>query len=201
VYCINAREKVYELVDQNELRELADALLEDAEALCTLSTYAVNFLYLYSRNLLDDDELFDPQLFIEKVAPLYDLTNYSQVQLYIYLYTHCILGETLFYARPIPARHRETYHAMIQELTDLMTERFEDINLDNKFEYLVCSKLVGVKSPLTRKIEDEAERSVSPDGQFLIDQHNNHPQVAKMSFELSEHRNVLYILSHLERSA
>jgi len=196
VFGIDARHEVYEIVSEAELRSLATELLEDTGALTALSTYAVNFLYLYSRNFAHDDTLFDPKIFIETVARGYDFSDYSHIQLYNYLSTHCVLGETLFYARPLPEKYAVTYMQMMQELGKVLNDHYDEINLDNKFEYLVCCKIVGLESPLAAKIEAEAEKSISPDGTFLIDTHNKHPQTTKTNLELSEHRNVLYIMAH-----
>jgi hypothetical protein len=41
----------------------------------------------------------------------------------------------------------------------------------------------------------EAQKSLSDDGDFLVDRHNTNPQTANASLDLSEHRNVLFVMA------
>ncbi len=200
IYGIDARQTLYELFDKAEIESLLNSLLADTEALAILSTHAVNVLYLYNRVVLKDDTALNPDQFLQLGPQIYDLTNPIELQLYIYLYTHCIIGESKFYARQLPEHYLSTYQQMTRELEDTMDANFESINLDNKFEFLVCCKLVGHESTLAQRIENEAKASVSTDGMYLIDRHNNNPQTANTTLDLSEHRNVLYLLFHLDSS-
>lgn len=196
VYGLDARAAFFELFDRTEAEELLKKLLADEPALAILSTHAINALYLYNRVVKNDETAFDPSLFLRIAHGQYDLENPIHLQLYIYLYTHCIIGESKFYARRLPDRHLETYRRMLGELETLMGQRFAGINLDNKFEFLVCCKLAGYESKLADRIEAEAALSVSDDGTFLVDRHNTNPQTANSTLDLSEHRNVLYLLTH-----
>lgn len=197
IYRVDGRETFFELFSKTEVEKLLTDLLADAEALSILSTHAINVLYLYYRVVLDDGNAFDPALFLRIGAEQYNLDNPIHLQLYIYLYTHCIIGESQFYARPVPAQHLAIYRQMLDELETVIAQRFSEVNLDNKFEFLVCCKLVGKLSALEQRIMAEAEQSVSPDGDFLVDRHNTNPQTANSTFDLSEHRNVLFILANL----
>jgi hypothetical protein len=85
---------------------------------------------------------------------------------------------------------------MIAELEQLIADHFDNINLDNKCEFLVCAKLVGQRSKLERRIVAEANASLSPDGIFLIDRHNHNPQPDNVSIDKSEHRNVLFLMAN-----
>ena len=125
----------------------------------------------------------------------YDLSDPIQLQLYIYLYTHCVIGESHFYAHAIPERYLPVYRQMLDELETVIEKRFTEINLDNKFEFLVCCRLVGKESSLTRRIDDEAHKSISTEGNFIVDRHNTNPQSANTTLALSEHRNALYIMA------
>lgn len=198
IYGLDGKQTLFEIFPQAELDELMRQLLADREALSILSTHAVNVLYLYSRLVLDDDELFDPALFLEIGTEQYDLTDPIHLQLYIYLYTHCIIGESNFYSRSLPERYLSVYRQMLDELETCMVENFGSINMDNKFEFLVCCKLVGKVSSLEEKIFSEAEQSVSEDGTFIVDRHNTNPQITNNTLDLSEHRNVLYIMANRE---
>jgi ubiquinone/menaquinone biosynthesis C-methylase UbiE len=84
---------------------------------------------------------------------------------------------------------------MFNELTSLIESQYERINLDNKFEYLTCAQLLHQTSPLAERILAEAAESLSPNGNFIIDQHNQNPQVTNSDLNSSEHRNVLLLLA------
>ena len=205
VYGIDARAELLTLVSDAELADYEQRLLADDDALAILSTHAINFLYLYRRIVKRDETGFDPAQFLELGRNHYDRTQKIHLQLLIYLYTHCILGESKFYYRT-PTQHRETYLAMLDEIEQLIRDHFVDVNLDNKFEYLACCRLLGVSSLLEDAIYDEAGQSISEDGTFLVDRHNNNPQITNNDLDLSEHRNVLFILANqpfvpLERDA
>jgi hypothetical protein len=193
VYGLDTRDEFLRAFPATEVEALATELLHDEDALAILSTHAVNFLYLYSR-LFGREELFDPEVFLQVGENRYDLSERLHLQLFIYLYTHCIIGESLFYARRLS--ENPAYHTMFDRLEAVIEERFDDINLDNKFEFLVCGRLLGRENHLAEPIFAEAVKSVSPDGHYLIDVHNNHPQTDNVSLDKSEHRNVLFIMAH-----
>jgi hypothetical protein len=195
IYNIDARQLFYQHFAKVEVEAFATRLLSDPRALAILSTHAVNFLYLYSRVILEDDSYFDSALFLEVGGSQYDTSDRLHLQLLIYLYTHCIIGESKFYYRALP--DTETYVTMIRQLETLIDEQFEAINLDNKFEFLVCAKLIGISSRLQDRIYDEARQSVSDTGLFLVDRHNSNPQPVNVTLVTSEHRNALFIMSTL----
>jgi hypothetical protein len=196
IYDINVREKFFELCPPEELREQFLELASDPKAVAILSTHAINFAYLYTRVAMDEESLFDPADYIDIAHNNYELTDKIHLQLLIYLYTHCIIGDSRFYARAVPETYLATYRQMVDELEALISDNYDDINLDNKCEFLVCAKMVGVSSSLETKIFDEASKSVSDEGTFVIDKLNNNPQITNTSLDKSEHRNVLYIMAN-----
>lgn len=197
VYGIDGRAVLKDFVSEKELDELAQALLSDPDAIAILSTHACNFLYLWHRFYKRDERGFDVELLYEIGQRHYNLTDLTHLQLYIYLYTHCIIGESLFYKRAIPAERLHVYHKMCQALEQTVMDRYDDINLDNKCEILVALAICGYENSLAERIHDEASRSFSPDGDFVIDRHNNNPQTNNVSLDKSEHRNVLLLMSAL----
>ncbi|HSX05727.1 MAG TPA: hypothetical protein VLF69_04625 [Candidatus Saccharimonadales bacterium] len=196
IYGQDATTTFFELFKQEQVETLLERLQADTKALAILSTHAVNVLYLYGRVACSSEDIFDPALFLKVGATSYNLDDPLELQLYIYLYTHCIIGESKFYARAIPEEYWPVYSTMLDELEACITKRFSMINLDNKCEFLVCCKLTNRTSNLEARIFAEAEESVSEDGVFLVDRHNTNPQTTNSSLDLSEHRNVLYILAH-----
>jgi hypothetical protein len=194
IYGLDCRSFLYTVASKEELDKLCSDLLQDTEAMAILSTHAVNFIYLYQRVISERGEVPVETMF--EIAKYYKRDDNIHLQLFIYLYTHCIIGETQFYYRHIPEADKPLYVKMVQELENLIDERFYDINLDNKCEFLVCAKIVGYKTHLEPRIFAEAEQSVSENGKFLVDRHNNNPQTDNITLDKSEHRNVLYIMAN-----
>lgn len=196
IYGIDSRQDLRDIVDMADMAQLRKDLLADDEALAILSTHAINFLYLHDRSLMQDETSLPVEHFLTVGRSQYDISDKVHMQLLIYLYTHCIIGESRFYYRQIPSGNLTVYKDMMAELEALINDNFQDINLDNKCEYLVCAKLLGQPSKLETRIFDEASRSLSVEGQYLVDRHNNHPQLDNIDLNKSEHRNVLYIMAN-----
>jgi len=194
-YGADARRNLVDIKPYNELHTLAITLSQDEEAMRILSTYAVNYIYLVEHILYDVHSGVINLEAIYKLGDAYDVENKNQLLLLIYLYTHCIIGETNFYERSVMPARKPGYLKMIKRLETVISQHFENINLDNKLEYLVCCKILGYESNLQDLIHDECNNSLSPEGTFLIDTVNKAAQASKTSFSASEHRNVLFIMS------
>lgn len=195
VYNIDGRTKAFTADQEIELERLRNMLLSDTEALKILSTYAINYLYLLW-HLYDYPEP-DVELLYE-IGKTYSTHSAESAQLKIYFYTHCIIGATNFYIQPI-SQNKDVYIAMLDDLELLISEAYSDINLDCKMEFLVSNRICNRQTFLFDKIQKEAERSFSPEGDFIIDTHNNWTNLKmKTSFADSEHRNVLYIMSQTQ---
>lgn len=196
IYGIDLREALLEFVPHMVLRGLAEQLSADSAALRTLSTYAINYLYLLDILFPGQyEDLLRARSFYT-LGDAYDLTKPEAIQLLIYLYTHCIIGDSNFYARSIDQDRAIIYRRMLKRLESVIDQNFSLINLDNKLEFLVCCNIVGYTAPeLAARIQRECELSVSDEGTFLIDRHNQFMQSDKKSFVDSEHRNVLFIMS------
>lgn len=195
VYDVDVRQVLTGLYSLDELRALSDELQQDTEALRVLSTYAINYIYLVDYILFPSDErLVTPGIFLA-LGRKFTTDSPEEIQLLIYFYTHCVIGASNFYLWPIDESDLPAYQAMLQHLEDIIKNNFDQINLDSKFEFLVCCRIVGFDSPLFSLIYEEAEQSVSTAGTFTVDAINSFKQSHKTSFEDSEHRNVLFILS------
>lgn len=195
IYGIDARDTLADFVDLEEAEALTQALLQDAEATAILSTHASNFLYLWNRFYKRDEDAFPIERLYEIGQTQYDLNDHTQLQLYVYLYTHCIIGESIFYKRAIPEDKLPVYRKMAAALEATLEERYDDVNLDNKYETLVSQMICGTEPRLKSEVDDEAAQSFAPDGDFIIDKFNNNPQKDNITLEKSEHRNVLCIMS------
>jgi len=194
VYGLDARPALFDSVSKQQLDELAGRLMSDPEALKILSTYAINYLYLYKVILLGEKDYIDLKSIIA-LRDGYDLSDPKHIQLLIYLYTHCVIGASNFYTQELPAVQLEDYVEMIRILEPLIKKNFGDINLDNKLEFLVCARICGLETELFERTYEECARSLSPKGVFLIDTHNKNAQADRVTLDKSEHRNVLFIMS------
>ena len=197
VYGIDGRAALPKVIDLSGAPKLADDLMQDDRALAILSTHACNFLYLWHRFYLKQEDGFEVSKLLEVGQNAYDLNDKTELQLYIYLYTHCIIGESLFYKRQLPAVNLPIYQQMSSELSKVLTERFEDVNLDNKYETLVTQLICGQTPELLEQVDQEALQSYANDGDFVVDRHNNNAQTDNITLDKSEHRNVLLLLAHL----
>ena len=199
MYDIDARDALFSAIDEDDLTALEKKLLRDKDAVRILSTYAINFVYLYERLMLGQE---DPKAInikrLYKIGKTYNLKDDEELRLCIYFYTHCIIADSNFYEHEIPDFALPLYKKMLKRLEAIIAKHYDRISLDGKLEFLVCSRLCNFGGKLTGRIEQECQDSVSPEGTFLIDRHNVHAKNAtKTSLAASEHRNVLYIMSHV----
>ncbi|HEY8999638.1 MAG TPA: hypothetical protein VIM53_04990 [Candidatus Saccharimonadales bacterium] len=193
VYGYDARQSLLDVVNLPSLQRLEKTLLQDHDALRALSTYAVNFVYLLHQDVLGNADV--PQETFYGIGASYDTRDLAQLQLFIYLYTHCILCEAGFYTQRIPAERLPMCRTMLADLEKTIGEHYDNIHLDNKLEFLVCCRVCNFSTDLSERIEAECQKSVSDEGVFLIDKHNANPQTHRRSFASSEHRNALFIMS------
>lgn len=193
IYGIDARKEFFQIITRETLIELRDALLAKPDALHALSTYAVNVIYLIDQFMLENNRGLISEDFLPLVDS-YDLENQEDLQLMIYLYTHCILGETIFYKRIIPEKLRTAYNTMLTIVEDAITAHYPKCSLDTKLEFIVCLRILNRDSPLIAKIHAECLKSVSSNGKYLIDQHNAFAGTRKTTLSNAEHRNVLFLM-------
>ena len=195
VYDIDTTDQLFQLISRQELDSLADALTKDEEAMRILSTFAVNYLYLYKQILLGEGKYIKPERFL-RISEAYDINNAEHLQLMIYLFTHCIIGESNFYTQTISPKNLPTYQTMLARLEQLVGNNLSLINLDSRLEFLVCCRICDFDSHLFDPIYEECRNSISQEGHFLVDSLNQNKQEDRKNFEGSEHRNVLFIMSN-----
>ncbi len=192
VYGIDSTDALLAVFSRQKLDTILNQLVKDDRALRVLSTFAVNTIYLH--DLLFGNSLANPRQLL-MLADGYDRSNKIGLQLLIYLFTHCIIGESNFYTQDVSEKNLPTYRNMLDQLDQIISDEFENINLDNKLEFLVCARICNYKTSLDEKIFSECEKSISPSGTFLIDMHNHNIQLERQTFVASEHRNVLFIMA------
>lgn len=194
VFSVDNRSFIPGLTQSLDIPNILEGLLADPEAMAFLSTYAINFIYIYDRFYAETDNIIPEDIL--GCADILDKNEPQELLLYFYFVTHCIIGESLFYAKPIPQKYLPTYQLALQKLDDiLMSDSYSLLHMDVKFETIVCAKMCGIKLKSETKIYNEALRSLSGDGNFIVDTHNMSAQGDFLDLSSSEHRNVLFLMS------
>lgn len=198
VHNIDLEKYIKNLINTEELVSIKDQLYKDRKALYGLSTFAINYLYNLRDYLgLNDDPKFINPQYLYQVGKDYINTKENK-SLILYFFTHCIIGESRFYQKKI-TKDRTAYLQMLKECEKIVESNFENISLDNKLEFLVCTALLNTKTHLRRKIMDEANLSISEKGDYIIDKYNGNRKADAEhdNIKKSEHRNVLYLMSSM----
>jgi hypothetical protein len=193
VYGIDISTELYSLYPLNEIDALKHDLLEDKDALRFLSTHAVSPCYLIDIVLREQEPDFDIQR-LYALGSGYDLSDKTQLQLLLYLYTHCIISATNFYTRPL-VQSLDIYRQMLRDMDAIIGDQYDNINLDNKLEFLVCARVCSFQSKSEQRIYNECGKSLSNEGVFIVDKLNNNGDPDRQTFKKSEHRNTLFIMS------
>ena len=203
LYGLDLRPYVREIVSDKQFLRLFNNLIEDHDAIRLLSTHAINYFYLLKNYFryqlsLSTAVLVDPYEIIDLLEGYDDLIANGKIseadalKLKIYLLTHSIIGESRFYQRPVK---NPAFRQMLKEIERLIEQNYFKISIDNKCEFLVCAQLCGYTSPLEPVILQEAARSLSWSGNFIIDTLNDRQDSSSHSLRLGEHRNVLYLMA------
>ncbi|MDD3773701.1 MAG: hypothetical protein PHW50_00205, partial [Patescibacteria group bacterium] len=111
---------------------------------------------------------------------------------------HCIINATKFYSQPV-LENKDVYLRMIKKIEETIINNFFETILDMRIEFLVCAKLIGYKSRLETIINNEAERSLSTLGNYLIDLLLDREMPWQDNIIDAEHTNVLYLMEKLDK--
>lgn len=158
-------------------------LQADGQACATLSTFAVNCIYLWHR-LIKEDEL----IIFTADEPAY--FNAEPV-LALYFSTHCCIAETLFYSRAIPADKLALCRSLVSGIENLAKTHFDDLSLDVLLEKVIAEQLCGIESPLHEAIIARANSHFDPAFGYITDP----SKPDKNDLNGAEHRNTLYIMA------
>jgi RimK family alpha-L-glutamate ligase len=202
IYGKDLRKTIGKIVGRKIFLDLYKRLSADKKAVAILSTHAINYFYLLQYYLDKERKkinIVDPKSYLDIAINYFSGKYKKNLDLQVYLLTHCIIGESYFYSQAIND-NTNICQKMIQFLESLISKNYFDVSLDNKFEFLVCAELCQYNSSLQQMIFAEAERSLSNTGNFLIDRINDvsKKNIAKNNFISAEHRNILYIMAKKE---
>lgn len=195
IHNLDIKKNIASLVPDKVLVELKNLLYQDKKALFYLSTHAINFLFNLRGYLgKDNDKDFINPEYLLQIGKQAKKEKVNDA-LVLYFFTHCIIGESRFYQKLIKTE-RDTYIKMFKLCEEIILENYHAVKLDNKLEFLVCGKLLKVKSSLEKAILAEADDSLSNMGNFIIDRFNTlKDDKTYNNIMRSEHRNVLYIMA------
>ena len=177
------------LDEPDDLVSNLEAIAQNPRELAVLSTYAVDVFYLYNRFVIKDDMALIPLEIIDAALDI-PLDPAFKIQLNIYLLTHCIIGETIFYRREIPSKHSDYYHKLVQRLMEITSSNWDLLTIDNKLEVALCLNLTKTTSKIIQNALHEAEEHYDQQLGFITDPKMPH----KNTLEWAEHRNMLYLL-------
>lgn len=158
-------------------------LRADIDACAALSSYAVNALYLWHRLIQEDEQII--------FAP--DETGYlhSNDVLALYFATHCCLGETLFYARAVPADKLALQRLQLSSMEARASEHLASLPIDALLETVVTQRLCDIESSLQLAVLARAESHFDGSLGYITDP----AKPDKNDLNGAEHRNVLYLMA------
>ncbi len=188
------REKILKTLPEKTLQESAQLLLNDPLSLISLSTFGINFLYL-AQGILRNENLFHPKQLLD-IAKEYPVDTQEYAELELYYFTHCIIGESRFYNKPVKS-NIDVYIDMLTVSEEIIKKYFDFVSIDNKVEFLVATKLCLEKSSLSERIQRECEENFSERLGYITEPRR---PIEKQNMTNEEHRNVLYIMSNSEFS-
>jgi RimK family alpha-L-glutamate ligase len=191
------RPAIEKFVSTEKLLEIKDKLLNNEEDTLALSTFAINYFYFL-------EEYFDgkkgTKVNVKKLLKIAQGDNFGDkkkdaklIMNDIYFSTHIIIGASRFYKYKI-TKNKKTYLKLLRVLDVIVEENYIKLSLDTKLELLICARLLEVESSLEDRINQEAELSLSPINNFLVDTLNAKKGKSSKNWLGSEHRNVLYIM-------
>ncbi len=160
-----------------------ERLYADTSACATLSSYAVNTIYLWYRLIQED----------ERTLFTTDSSAYLHTEkaLALYFSTHCCLGETLFYARAIPADKLAAQCLLLSRSEVTARKHSESLPLDALLETVIALKLCGIESSLRATVLARVEAHFDTTLGYITDP----AKPDKNDLNGAEHRNVLYLMA------
>ncbi len=176
---------------KSEILRLYQTVLANNEAIKILSSGATNFFYLvgeYLKMKIDTKMLFD----LSETTKI--KAGGENIKREFYFLSHLIIGETCFYTKSSVSDTAVCIDS-VRIMERIIRESYFKVSLDMKFEFLICCQILDFQSDLEKIIRGEADRSLSPIGNFLVDTHNAWIHGFGHKFARAEHRNVLYLMS------
>lgn len=206
IWDLDLKDQLYSQWSNEDLQSVRQKLMNDHDAILTLSTYALNFIFLYEYFFAQANQpgaSLRPapnEVSPETVSVLYKifadhwqdyLTTNQGLQSAGYFVTHVIINDALFYTRAIPESQRESHLYWLNRVSQTISQRgLSQVSLDCLFEILVCYKMLNEDWQAKSEIKDLASQSLSHDRKYIVETFDRQQNLSG-----SEHRNVLYIVA------
>lgn len=198
LFDIDIRQDLTSIIGSDELRAVYEDIIHDQESIAYLSTYAINFIFLYRLYYLG--EAVDIE-YVLRQSQLLKLDDSEEFLLYFYFITHCVIGASQFYRHLPTSKAIDIIRPYVSDLiAKLGTDKIYDLlHLDCKYETLVVAKICGISAAgIEPKIIQETLESfyIVRGKRYVIDQeYVTNMTPGKLSLTDSQHRNMLMIMS------
>ena len=197
IFRVDWWKQVVQQVPEDSFLVMGKKLLANRKDIKTLSTFAVNYLFFLAYfwpKSFPGREVEKTILFLAEATPV-EKGSCDEIKNCFYFLSHCLIAKSLFYSSCLVGGEESFEWRIIGQMEKILEQNFSGNSLDGKLEFLVGCDLVNKKTGLKSRIIQEAEKSFSPIGNFLIDKNNFSPKESRRrSFFISEHRNVLYLM-------
>jgi hypothetical protein len=195
-YDTDIRDHFTSLYSLDRLYSITDELLSDGAAIETLSTWAINTIYL-------TEELFPRSRNVVKELSEWTLMrdpDELDPTLFVYLCTHIVLCESQFYTKNLNnSNNTVLLKKLLEESAGVIEKHIDTISLDAAVEFLVCCNMVGVQFPRQRDAIKAICDEYKKDNDYLINyRRDKTPGSYFHTLNGAEHINVLYIMSGLD---
>jgi len=200
IYGIDARSELLRFRSLETFRQTLTTLERDPEAIAMLSAAAINYIYLFHYLLLGSTRAIDPYKLLNTCKPYYDTNDSMHIKIRSYLYTHLVIGESLFFNRSIQRSKAEIYQIIMREAEDFLASYYFEHSLDNKYEFLACAHFVGNNPAILPVIMSEASNSFYGSRLYTFDKLNANPNKHKPGIAAMAHSMIFYIVCHSRRS-
>ncbi len=197
IFNVDLRESIQKMISDKDLVSLREKLLKNPEDILTLSTFALNYIY-FLEDYFEGDATH--KVDVSKLLTLTQTKEFANrgknrdlLINDVYFITHALIGASKFYKQKI-TKDRENYLELFGLLEKIVDKYYLALSLDTKLELLICAQLLDTSSKFEDRILQEAEFSLSPINNFLVDTFNIQKNKTSKSWIDSEHRNVLYIM-------
>lgn len=200
IYGIDASAELLKFHSLESFRRTLYDLEQDPEATAMLSAAAINYVYLFHYLILGNTSTVDPLKILSVCMPFYRVSDGMHLKIQSYLYTHLVIGESLFFNRSIPKDKVRKYQTVMTQAETFLAKYYFEHGLDNKYEYLACARFVGNSPSIEPVIMNEATNSFSKFGLYTFDLLNHNPDKHTPNIANMAHSMAFYILCNSKRS-
>lgn len=177
---------------REEAADIRERLIRDPKNVVDFYVPAPNTLYI--SEWIYGFKRLDAQFYLDIAKKEINEKDPFSIQRVLYMLTHAIIGETLFYSKKI-RRQLGVYRSMMRMIDGIIYRNMKTVRLDIKVEAVMCSRMLNMRMKSEDGIMREAEKSRAEDGSYIIDTHNTFAGTLPSSPSFGEHKNILYVMA------